>query len=408
MRNFKKINVNKKTEKAVKAGHPWVYGEEVLHIDEGIENGDIVDVFTEKERYLGSGFYNNNSKILVRILSDNANDKFDDAFFRRRIKYAVDYRKTVMDGRLNCTRIIFGDSDMLPGFIADKFGPVVVTQIMSLGIEKRKDIILPALIDVLRENGEEVNVLFERNDVAVRTKEGLEQNKGYYEYNGLYTDKDGIPETVEIIENGIKYSVDYINGQKTGFFLDQKFNRLAAAKIAKGKQVLDCFTHTGAFALNCAANEAIKVTAVDISEEAIAQSRRNAELNGITNMDFLCGDVFELLTKLYNDKSKEYDYIILDPPAFTKSRNTVKAAYKGYKEINLKAMKLLPRGGYLATCSCSHFMTDELFRKMLAEAALDANVKIKIAEYRQQAADHPVLMGIPETEYLKFYIVQII
>lgn len=408
MRNFKKINVNKKAETAVKAGHPWVYGEEVVHIDEGIENGDIVDVFTEKERYLGSGFFNNNSKILVRILSDNANDKFDDAFFKRRIKYAVDYRKTVMDGRLDCTRIIFGDSDMLPGFIADKFGPVVVTQIMSLGIEKRKDIILPALIDVLRDYGEEVNVLFERNDVAVRTKEGLEQNKGYYEYAGLFTDKDGIPSAVEITENGIKYSVDYINGQKTGFFLDQKYNRLAAAKISKGKHVLDCFTHTGAFALNCAANGAEKVTAVDISEDAIAQSRRNAELNGISNIDFLCCDVFDLLTKLYNDGSKEYDYIILDPPAFTKSRNTVKAAYKGYKEINLKAMKLLPRGGYLATCSCSHFMTDELFRKMLAEAALDANVKIKIAEYRQQAADHPVLMGIPETEYLKFYIVQII
>ena len=408
MRDFKKVTVNKKAEASVRAGHPWVYGEEVTEKDEGIADGDIVDVYSEKSKYLGSGFYNSNSKILVRILSDNANDRFDEAFFRRRIKYAVDYRRTVMNGRLDCTRLIFGDSDMLPGLIADKFGPVVVTQTMTLGIEKRRDIIFPALIDILREYGEEVNVLYERNDVAVRAKEGLELGKGYYAYNGLFNENDGIPGCVEITENGIKYSVDYINGQKTGFFLDQKFNRAAAASIAKDKNVLDCFTHTGAFALNCARNGAARVTAVDISEDAIKQTKLNAELNGITNVDFLCCDVFELLTRLYNENSKEYDYIILDPPAFTKSRSTVKAAYKGYKEINLKAMRLLPRGGYLATCSCSHFMTDELFRKMLADAASDANVRIKIAEYRQQAADHPVLLGIPETEYLKFYIVQVV
>lgn len=408
MRDFQKIKVNKKAENAVKSGHPWVYAEEVIFIDAGIGNGDIVDVFTAKDKYLGSGFYNDHSKILVRILSDNANDKFDEAFFRRRIKYALDYRKTVMRGNLSCTRLIFGDSDMLPGFIADKFGPVIVTQTMTLGIEKRKDIIFPALIDSLREYGEEVNVLFERNDVAVRAKEGLEQWKGYYRYNGLFTELDDIPEEVEITENGIKYAVNYVNGQKTGFFLDQKFNRAAAASIAKGKRVLDCFTHTGAFALNCAANGAQRVTAVDISADAIEQTKRNAALNGITNIDFLCCDVFELLTNLYNENIKDYDYIILDPPAFTKSRSTVSSAYKGYKEINLKAMKLLPRGGYLSTCSCSHFMTDELFRKMLAEAASDANVRIKIAEYRQQAADHPVLSGVPETEYLKFYILQIV
>lgn len=408
MRELKKITVNKKAELSVRSGHPWVYGEEVISADEDISDGEIVDVFSSRSRYLGSGFYNSASKILVRIISDNANDKFDKAFFERRIKYAVDYRRTVMEGDLSCTRLIFGDSDMLPGLIVDKFGPVLVTQTMTLGIEKRKDIIFPAMIDFLRSCGEDVTVLYERNDVAVRAKEGLGLCKGYYEYDGLFTDKAGIPGSVEIIENGIKYTVDYVNGQKTGYFLDQKFNRAAAAKIAKGKTVLDCFTHTGAFALNCAKNGAKKVTAADISEDAIAQTKHNTELNAITNVDFLCCDVFELLTKLYNKNSKEYDYIILDPPAFTKSRSTVKSAYKGYKEINLKAMKLLPRGGYLATCSCSHFMTDELFRKMLAEAAADANVRIKIAEYRQQAADHPVLVGVPETEYLKFYIVQII
>lgn len=408
MRTLKKVTVNKKAENAVRNGHPWVYGEEITHTDGNIAGGEIVDVFSSKNRYLGSGFYNPASKITVRIISTNANDKFDAEFFKRRFKYAVDYRKTCLGGNIDCCRLVFGDSDFFPGLIVDKFGSCLVTQIMSLGIEIRKDILFPALIDLLRADGEKIDVLYERNDAAVRTKEGLELYKGYYSYDGLLSEKERGSSETEITENGIKYIIDYIKGQKTGFFLDQRFNRICAASVAEGKTVLDCFTHTGAFAFNCAKGGAKHVTAVDISQEAINESKRNCELNGIKNVDFLCEDVFELLTRLYNENDKTYDYIILDPPAFTKSRSTVTAAYNGYKEINLKAMRLLPRGGWLATCSCSHFMTDSLFRKMLLDAAHDAKVSVRIAEYRQQACDHPVLLSVPETQYLKFYLVQIV
>ena len=408
MRTLKKVAVNKKAENAVRNGHPWVYGEEITHTDGNIAGGGIVDVFSSKNRYLGSGFYNPASKITVRIISTNANDKFDAEFFKRRFKYAVDYRKTCLGGNIDCCRLVFGDSDFFPGLIVDKFGSCLVTQIMSLGIEIRKDILFPALIDLLRADGEKIDVLYERNDAAVRTKEGLELYKGYYSYDGLLSEKERGSSETEITENGIKYIIDYIKGQKTGFFLDQRFNRICAASVAEGKTVLDCFTHTGAFAFNCAKGGAKHVTAVDISQEAINESKRNCELNGIKNVDFLCEDVFELLTRLYNENDKTYDYIILDPPAFTKSRSTVTAAYNGYKEINLKAMRLLPRGGWLATCSCSHFMTDSLFRKMLLDAAHDAKVSVRIAEYRQQACDHPVLLSVPETQYLKFYLVQIV
>ena len=408
MRTLKKVTVNKKAENAVRNGHPWVYGEEITHTDGNIAGGEIVDVFSSKNRYLGSAFYNPASKITVRIISTNANDKFDAEFFKRRFKYAVDYRKTCLGGNIDCCRLVFGDSDFFPGLIVDKFGSCLVTQIMSLGIESRKDILFPALIDLLRADGEKIDVLYERNDAAVRTKEGLELYKGYYSYDGLLSEKERGSSETEITENGIKYIIDYIKGQKTGFFLDQRFNRICAASVAEGKTVLDCFTHTGAFAFNCAKGGAKHVTAVDISQEAINESKRNCELNGIKNVDFLCEDVFELLTRLYNENDKTYDYIILDPPAFTKSRSTVTAAYNGYKEINLKAMRLLPRGGWLATCSCSHFMTDSLFRKMLLDAAHDAKVSVRIAEYRQQACDHPVLLSVPETQYLKFYLIQIV
>ena len=404
MREFSRITVNKKAENLLRNGHIWVYGEEIVDIGPQINDGEIADVYSEKGKYLGSGFYNSASKIAVRILSNNTNDTFDAAFFGRRVKYAVDYRRTVMGRDLSNTRLIFGDADGLPGLIVDKFGSVLVTQTMTLGIELRKDSVFPALIDYLRSIGEEISCLYERNDVAVRKKEGLDPNCGYYMYAGL-SNKE---KTVLIEENGIRYNVDFINGQKTGFFLDQKFNRRAAASLAPGRNVLDCFTHTGAFALNLARAGAKSVTAADISEEAILRCKENAALNGLSGVDFICTDVFDLLDTLYAEKKRIYDYIILDPPAFTKSSKTVKAAYNGYKEINLKAMRILPRGGYLATCSCSHFMTDALFRQMLLEAAKEANVQLKLLEYRQQAKDHPVLLGVPETEYLKFYTLQIV
>ena len=403
-RGYPRVTVSKKCERFIKGGHIWVYQDEIKHIDGEYENGDIVDVLTEKGRYLGSGFINDNSKIRVRILSKNANDRFDEAFYRRRVDYAVDYRLTVMGEDFSSCRLIFGEADGFPGLTADKFEDIIVVQVLSLGIERVKDIVIRALADSLKERGHTVTAVYERNDVKVRELEGMEQYTGFYRMDGLRDDLDG---KVEICENGIRYTVDYINGQKTGFFLDQKYNRRAVAKIATGKRVLDCFTHTGAFALNAAVT-AEHVTAVDISQMAVDMAEHNARLNGFTNIDFLTANVFELLTEAERDHRQDWDMIILDPPAFTKSRSTARSAERGYKEINLKAMKLLPRGGYLATCSCSHFMPDAQFRKMLFSAAADANVSLRQIECRQQSADHPILWGVEETDYLKFYIFQIV
>ena len=287
----------------------------------------------------------------------------------------------------------------------DRFENVLVTQTLSLGMEQRKEWVFRALVEGLREDGAEIAALYERNDVAIRELEGLRQNKGFYPLEGLRDDLDG---HVIITENGLRYDVDYIEGQKTGFFLDQKYNRQAAARLAQDRRVLDCFTHTGAFALNAAAAGAAHVTAVDVSQFALELAAENGRRNGLTNLDFLCADVFDLLTRMAREKKCDYDYIILDPPAFTKSRATADRAYHGYKEINLKAMRLLPRGGYLATCSCSHFMSDEMFRRMLREAAQDAGVTLRQIEARQQAPDHPILPGVPETDYLKFYLLQVV
>ena len=287
----------------------------------------------------------------------------------------------------------------------DRFENVLVTQTLSLGMEQRKEWVFRALVEGLREDGAEIAALYERNDVAIRELEGLRQNKGFYPLEGLRDDLDG---HVIITENGLRYDVDYIEGQKTGFFLDQKYNRQAAARLAQGRRVLDCFTHTGAFALNAAAAGAAHVTAVDVSQFALELAAENGRRNGLTNLDYLCADVFDLLTRMAREKKCDYDYIILDPPAFTKSRATADRAYHGYKEINLKAMRLLPRGGYLATCSCSHFMSDEMFRRMLREAAQDAGVTLRQLEARQQAPDHTILPGVPETDYLKFYLLQVV
>ncbi len=404
MRGYPVFKISKKAELSVRNGHPWVYGEEVLSVEGAYKNGDIVDVQSDKGKYLGSGYVNDNSKIRVRIISNNANDRFDEAFYARQIKYAVDYRRQVMGEDISCCRLVFGEADRLPGLTVDRFNGMLVVQSLCLGTDMRKAFIIDALVKYLRSIGEDIEAVYERNDVAIRALEGMEEYKGFFEMEGLKTDLDG---HVEITENGVKYDVDYINGQKTGFFLDQKYNRLAVRKISKGRRVLDCFTHTGAFALNAAFGGAEKVTAVDISSAAIELAKANAKRNGM-QMDFIVADVFELLSELYEKRSNDFDFIILDPPAFTKSSATAKNAYKGYKEINMKAMRLLPRGGYLATCSCSHFMYDDMFRKMLNEAAHDAGVTLRQIEARQQAPDHPILPTVRETDYLKFYLFQVV
>lgn len=404
-RNFPKAIITKKGENWVGGGHPWIYDAEVLSVEGEYENGSLVDAVSEKGKYIGTGFISTESKIRIRLVSKNANDKFDREFWKRRVKYAWDYRKTVMGEDTGCCRLIFGEADQFPGLTVDKFGDILVTQCLSIGMEKIKNIVFPLLYEVLSEDGETIRGIYERNDVAIRKLEGMEENKGWYPLENV-----PVPDSTEteIVENGIKYSVDFENGQKTGFFLDQKYNRLAVSKIAKCKRVLDCFTHTGSFALNAAKGGAAHVCAVDISESAIEMAKRNAEKNGLSDtMEFRVADVFDLLTNLDN-KAEKFDFIILDPPAFTKSRKTVDSAFKGYKDINLRAMKLLPRGGYFATASCSHFMPDELFVKMLRSAAKDAGVELRQIEARQQSPDHPILWNVPETDYLKFYIFQVI
>ena len=406
LRPYPRITITPKGEAALTGGHPWVYEGEVTAADGTPEDGGLVDVVSRRGSWLGCGFYNSHSRIRVRLVSRNANDDFSDAFWERRIRYAWDYRKTVMgetDSR--CCRVIFGEADLFPGLTVDRFESVLVTQTLSLGMERIKDRLFPLLAKVLREDGQEIRGIYERNDVALREREGMAQNKGWYPLPG-----ETPPETttVDITENGIVYTVDFENGQKTGFFLDQKYNRLAVAKLAKGKTVLDCFTHTGSFALNAAKGGAAHVTAVDVSEFAVQCAAENARRNGLeTVMDCVAANVFDLLPEL-EKQPRKYDFIILDPPAFTKSRKTVRDAIRGYKEINLKAMKVLPRGGYLATCSCSHFMTDDLFRQMLRSAARDAAVSLRQIEARQQAPDHPILWNVPETSYLKFYLFQVV
>lgn len=405
-RIYPKATVTEKGEKALRGGHPWVYAEEITDISGEYENGGLADVFSRKGRFLGTGYINDNSKIRIRIISRNANDKFDRDFYARRIKYALDYRRTVMAEDFGCCRLIFGEADSFPGFTVDRFGDILVTQVLSLGIEKNKDMLYELLVQTLSDMGEKITALYERNDVKIRELEGMQEYKGFWNGAGLRTDLSGV---TEITENGIRYTVDYINGQKTGFFLDQKYNRMAIHRIAAGRNVLDCCTHTGAFALNAAAAGANLVNAVDISADAIEMTRRNAELNGLADkMEFTKADMFDLLTDLYRKGGHPYDFIILDPPAFTKSSSTVKSAERGYKEINLKAMRLLPRGGYLATCSCSHFMTETLFRHMLHDAAADAGVSLRQIEARRQSPDHPILWNVPETDYLKFYIFQVV
>ena len=406
VRPYPKIIITPKGEAALTGGHPWVYEGEVTAVDDAVEDGGLVDVVSRRGSWLGCGFYNSRSKIRVRLVSRNANDDFSDAFWERRIRYAWEYRKTVMgetDSR--CCRVIFGEADLFPGLTVDRFESVLVTQTLSLGMERIKSRLFPLLVKVLREDGQDIRGIYERNDVAIRELEGMAQGKGWYPLPG---ETPPSQTTVDIVENGIRYTVDFENGQKTGFFLDQKYNRLAVSRLAKGRTVLDCFTHTGSFALNAARGGAAHVTAVDVSEFAVQCAAENARCNGLDGvMDCMAANVFDLLPQL-EKQPRKYDFIILDPPAFTKSRKTVASAMTGYKEINYRAMKLLPRGGYLATCSCSHFATEELFIRMLRSAARDAGVQLRQIEARQQCADHPILWGVEETNYLKFFIFQVI
>ncbi len=403
-REYPLFTVTRKGTRWVEGGHPWIYAEEILSKSEEPENGALADAVSEGGKYLGTGLYSRESKIGLRLVSRNANDRFDESFWRRRIQYAWDYRKTVLDAEdLSCFRVIFGEADGFPGLTVDRFSDILVTQTLSVGMERLKDLIFTLLVQVLREDGQSISGIFERNDAAIRSLEGLEQGRGWYALPGETPPQSAV---TEICENGVYYAVDVENGQKTGFFLDQKYNRRAVARLAKGRRVLDCFTHTGSFALNAAMGGAEHVTAVDVSESAIAMARANAKRNGLDGrMDFIAADVFELLPTI---KKGEYDFIILDPPAFTKSRKTARNAEKGYKEINLRALKALPRGGYFATASCSHFMPSEQFEKMLRSAALDAGVELRQIEARQQAPDHPVLWNVPETDYLKFYLFQVV
>ena len=405
-RTYPRAAVTPKAEAALLRGHPWVYGEEITSLDGAPENGGLVDAVSKKGRYLGTGLYSEKSKIRIRLVSRNANDAFDDAFWERKLRWAWEYRKTVLRAEdLSCCRVIFGEADGFPGLTVDRFGPILSVQVLSVGMETRKALLFPMLVEVLRKDGQRITGVYERNDAALREKEGLAEYKGWFPLPG-----EAPPESAEteIVENGVKYLVDVENGQKTGFFLDQKFNRQAAARLARGRTVLDCFTHTGSFALNAAMGGAAWVTAVDVSETAVEQARANVRRNGLENVvECVRANVFDLLPEL-EKQPRKYDFIILDPPAFTKSRATVANAVTGYKEINYRAMKLLPRGGYLATCSCSHFATEEKFVAMLQSAARDAGVQLRQIEARQQGPDHPILWGVEETDYLKFYLFQVI
>ena len=405
-RSYPCYTVNQKAAATLAGGHPWLYENDILaQPDETPENGSLVDLVSPKGSYLGTGFLSLHSKIRVRLISRNANDTFDPAFWRRRVEYAWAYRKTVLQPQdLTACRVIFGEADQFPGLTVDRFNNILVTQTLSVGMERLKPILFPLLAEVLRADGQTIDGIYERNDEALRAKEGLEQNKGWFVLPG---EEPPASTQTEICENGVYYHVDFENGQKTGFFLDQKYNRQAVAKLSRGKRVLDCFTHTGSFGLNAAKGGAAYVLSVDISESAIEMAQENARRNGLEDrVEYLAENVFDLLPTL--EGKHDYDFIILDPPAFTKSRKTTDNAMRGYKEINYRAMKLLPRGGYLATASCSHFATEGRFVQMLRQAAADAGRQLRQIEVRQQAPDHPILWNVEETNYLKFFLFQVV
>ena len=381
----------------LKNGGLWIYDNEIDRIEGEFVPGDVVDVCDFDGFRLGKGYINPKSTIEVRMLERYHDDEIDEAFWEKRVRDAWEYRKNIVD--TSCCRVIFSEADHFPGLVADKFDDVLVVECETLGMEKHKVLICDLLKKVLEEDGIRVRGIYERSDASVRKLEGLEKVKGFI--------GEPFDTNVVICENGVKYRVNIEEGQKTGFFLDQKYNRAAAAKLCKGKKVLDCFTHTGSFALNAGLAGAESVLGVDASELAVEQARENAKLNGLEEkVKFTCADVFDLLPELVA-KGESYDVVILDPPAFTKSRQATKNAVKGYREINIKGMKLVRPGGFLCTCSCSHFMTPELLEKTIMEAAKGARRRLRLVEYRIQSPDHPYLMGCPESLYLKFFIYQV-
>lgn len=389
-KNIFKVYLNKGEEKRLLEGHPWVFNNEINRFEGKIVSGEICEVFSFDNKYIGKGFFNSSSKIIVRLLT-RKNEEIDDDFFRTRINDAWEYRKNL--GLTNNCRVIFSEADFIPGLIVDKYGDYLSIQVLSLGIEKRKQMFIKLLIEIIKPLG-----IYERSDVSVRKKEGLDEYKGivYGDFNPL----------VLIEENGIKMYVDLENGQKTGYFLDQKFNRRALQDYVNDKIVLDCFSHTGGFSLHASKYGAKQIDAVDISEKAVSDIQKNAELNDFTNINPICYDVFDYLRK--EECKNKYDVIVLDPPAFTKSKDTVEKAYRGYKDINLQALKIIKRGGILFSFSCSQHMTPALFLEMIKEASIDSKRNVQMIDFRIQAMDHPTLIGSDESFYLKCVVLHII
>ena len=392
------VTLKKGEGRTLKAGGMWVYDNEIASVAGEFEDGDIVEVHDFDGYCMGCGYINRKSKITLRMLSRKKDAVIDESFMERRVRDAWEYRRQTID--TSSCRLIFGEADFLPGIVVDKFSDVLVVESLALGIDRWKGAIVEALKKVLAEDGIHIRGVYERSDAKVRLQEGMERVKGFL--------GEAFDTKVEIVENGVRYMVDVEDGQKTGFFLDQKNNRAAVGRLCKGKKVLDCFTHTGSFALNAGMAGAESVLGVDASQLAVEQARENARLNGLEErVRFECEDVFELLPRLER-QGERFDVVILDPPAFTKSRNSVKNAAKGYREINLRGMKLVRDGGFLATCSCSHFMEPELFAKTIREAAAGAHRRLRQVEFRTQGPDHPILWAADQSYYLKLYIFQLV
>ncbi len=392
------VTLKKGEGRTIKAGGAWIFDNEIDTITGRFKNGEVVTVHDFDGYPMGKGFINQNSKIRIRMMTRKPDQEIDESFLKMRVKNAWEYRKTTVD--TSSCRIIFGEADFLPGLVIDKYEDVLVVECLALGMEQFKETIVNFLKEILAEDGIKIRGVYERSDANERTKEGLSKVKGFI--------WDAFDTNVEIVENGVHYMVDVANGQKTGFFLDQKYNRLAMQRICKGKKVLDCFTHMGTFALNAGIVGAADVTGLDISEYAVSQAEANARLNHLENtVHFRQANVLDELPKLAQAGEK-YDVVILDPPAFTKSREATKNAIKGYREINMKGLKLVKDGGYLATCSCSHFMTQDLLAKTVKEAAKATHKRLRQVEFRTQAPDHPILWAADESYYLKFFIFQVV